>query len=222
MTNILLESPLIGEAWIFDSLRPYLLPHYKVTIIALSFSDAQVSSPEMWEACYGKEKGQFYVDIVNGLLAYGIAEENISFLHVYDDTKEEMCRKIREADVIYYLGGYPDLMYERIVSLGLYDALLSHKGVIMGYSAGAVIQLAEYHLSPDHDYPAFGYYKGVPYLSDFYLEVHYDGTEAQDNCIRRVLRERGKTCYAARHDQGALIVQDGEVTLVGKVLTFCP
>ncbi len=222
MTNILLESPLIGEGWIFEALKAYLLPTYKVAVIALSFSAEQVSSPEMWEACYGKGKGQFYDDIVNGLLSYGISEENISFLHYYHDSREEMLCKIREADVIYYLGGYPDLMYERIIALGLYDALLSHRGVIMGYSAGAVIQLREYHLSPDHDYPEFGYYKGVPYLCDFYQEVHYDGTAVQDDCIRRVLTQRGKPCYATRHDKGALIVENGAVTLVGEVLTFLP
>ncbi len=217
MTNILLESPLIGEAWIFPALKPYLLPTYKVAVVALSFSEEQVSSPEAWEACYGKEKGQFYGDIVNGLCAFGLAEENISFLHYYKDTREEMLCKIGEADVIYYTGGYPDLMYERIISLGLHDALLSHRGVIMGYSAGAVIQLAEYHLSPDHDYPEFGFYKGIPYLSGFYQEVHYDGTAEQDACIRRVLQERGKPCYATHHDRGALIVSEGAVQCIGEV-----
>ena len=50
---------------------------------------------------------------------------------------------------------------------------MEHDGVMMGYSAGAVIQLAEYHLSPDDVYPEFEYYEGLPCLNDFYMEVHY-------------------------------------------------
>ena len=57
------------------------------------------------------------------------------------------------------------------------DVLLAHDGIAMGYSAGALVQLAEYHLSPDTDYPRFTYQKGIPYLHGFYLEVHYEGTE---------------------------------------------
>lgn len=34
----------------------------------------------------------------------------------------------------------------------------------------------KYHFSPDDDYPEFKYYEGLPYLNDFYLEVHYEGT----------------------------------------------
>ena len=111
-------------------------------------------------------------------------------------------------------------MLECIEEFGLTGPLLAHRGVVMGYSAGAVIQLAEYHLSPDGDYPAFAYYRGLPWLDDFYLEVHYEGTEVQDAAIRRVLAERGKPVYAAALRAGALIAEDGEVRTVGDVRVF--
>ena len=85
-------------------------------------------------------------------------------------------------------------MMDRIKEFDLYDILMQHDGILMGYSAGAVIQLAEYHLSPDDDYPEFKYYEGLPYLNDFYMEVHYEGTAVQDESIQRVLAERGKPC----------------------------
>ena len=99
---------------------------------------------------------------------------------------------------------------------------MHHNGIVMGYSAGAVIQLAEYHLSPDNDYPAFGYYEGLPYLKDFYLEVHYDGTREQDESIRRVISERGKTVYATAMQSGAILVDDGNIRLLGNVKRFDP
>lgn len=111
-------------------------------------------------------------------------------------------------------------MLERIKEFDLYDILLRHDGLVMGYSAGAVIQLAEYHLSPDDDYPEFKYYEGLPYLNDFYMEVHYEGTEVQNKSIQRVLAERGKTVYATALRAGAILVDNGEIKRVGDVRVF--
>ena len=102
----------------------------------------------------------------------------------------------------------------------LYDILMQHDGILMGYSAGAVIQLAEYHLSPDDDYPEFKYYEGLPYLNDFYMEVHYEGTAVQDESIQRVLAERGKTVFATAVRSGAILVDNGNLKLLGDVKVF--
>ncbi len=111
-------------------------------------------------------------------------------------------------------------MMDRIEEFNLVGNLKDYNGIVMGYSAGAVIQLAEYHLSPDDDYPEFGYYKGLPLLDDFYLEVHYENTETQNNSIRRVLSERGKTVYATSLMSGAIIVDNGNIKLLGDIKTF--
>ena len=196
MVNILLEGFDIGVPWLYDELKAYLKPSHRVAVVAFSFRDRRVKNISDWNALYGKENGRFYRGIVGGLAAYGISEDQISFVNYFADTKESAARKIQNADIVYFLGGLPDRMMERILEFELSKVLLKHKGIVMGYSAGAVIQLAEYHLSPDHDYPAFGYYKGLPYLRDFYVEVHYEGTAAQESAIQRVLAERSKTVYA--------------------------
>lgn len=158
--------------------------------------------------------------MVNTFSAYGVPEKNITFINYFSDTKESAKQKIAQADIVYFLGGLPDKMVERIQELDLWDALQAHDGVVMGYSAGALVQLAEYHLSPDEDYPAFGYYKGVPYLKDFYLEVHYENSEIQNQSIQRVLQERNHTVYATVCGKGAIIVEDGVVRLLGDVKVF--
>ena len=145
---------------------------------------------EDWNALYCKDNGKFYHGIVNGFIAYGIPEENISFINYFADTKESAKTKIEKADIIYFLGGLPDKMMARINEFDLKDTLMKHSGIVMGYSAGAVIQLAEYHLSPDEDYPEFKYYEGLPYIDDFYLEVYYKGTEAQETAIQKALKKR--------------------------------
>ena len=169
---------------------------------------------------YSKENGKYYDSITRGIIAYGIPECNIRFINYFEDTKESAAQKIAKADIIYFPGGLPDRMMDRIKEFELYDILMNHDGIIMGYSAGAVIQLSEYHLSPDDDYPEFQYYKGLPYLNDFYLEVHYENTEIQNNAIQRVITERGKPVYATEFRAGAILIDNGSMKLIGKVKVF--
>ena len=189
-------------------------------MVAFSFRDNRVKTAGDWDRLYGRENGMYYGGITGGFAAYGIQESQITFLDYFRDTKESAGEKVERADILYFLGGLPDRMLDRIEEFSLTDALLRHRGVVMGYSAGAVIQLGEYHLSPDEDYPEFAYYRGLPYLEGFYLEVHYEGTEVQKDAVRRVLAERGKPVYATALGAGALLVEGGKVRALGKVERF--
>lgn len=220
MINILLEGYDIDASWIYNELKNYIKPNHSVAVVAFSFRDSQVKTLLDWNALYSKENGRYYGGIVGGITAYGIPEENISFINYFTDTRESAAQKIKTADIIYFLGGLPDRMMDRIREFDLYNVLMAHNGILMGYSAGAVIQLAEYHLSPDEDYPEFKYFEGLPYLNDFYMEVHYEGTEVQDEAIRRVLSERGKTVYATAVRSGAILVDNGNIKLIGDVKIF--
>lgn len=217
MINILLEGYDIDAVWLRDELKQYIKPTHAVAVVAFSFRDSRVKSIEDWNLLYGKESGKYYAGIIGGLRSYGIPERNITFVNYFEDTKESAAQKIEKADIIYFLGGLPDRMMDRIKEFELYDILMNHNGIVMGYSAGAVIQLSEYHLSPDDDYPKFQYYKGLPYLNDFYLEVHYEGTEIQNNAIRRVITERGKPVYATAFEAGAILIDNGNMKLIGNV-----
>lgn len=220
MINILLEGYDIQAPWLYEELKNYLKPSHKVAIVAFSFRDDRLKSLLDWDNLYSKQSGKYYHGIVDGLTAYGIAEDNITFINYFSDTKESARLKAENADILYFLGGLPDRMMERIEEFGLTDTLMKHTGIVMGYSAGAVIQLAEYHLSPDDDYPAFGFYHGLPYLKGFYLEVHYEETDTQKASIQKVLAERGKPVYATAVMDGAIIVDDGNIKPIGKVKRF--
>ena len=220
MINILLEGFDIDAPWLYDELKNYIKPDHSVAVVAFSFRDNRVKTFSDWDALYSKENGKFYSGIVGGFMAYGISENNISFVNYFADTKESAAAKILSSDIVYFLGGLRIIMMDRINEFDLYNILLNHKGIVMGYSAGAVIQLSEYHLSPDDDYPEFKFYNGIPYLKDFYLEVHYEGTEAQQDSIKRVIQERGKTVYATAVRAGAILVDNGNIKLLGDVRVF--
>ena len=220
MINILLEGYDIDATWLYDELKNYIKPLHKVVVVAFSFRDNQVKSLEDWELLYNKRNGRFYGSIVGGFNAYGISKDNITFINYFTDTKQSADEKIKNADIIYFPGGLPDKMMERIKEFELYDVLMNHNGIVMGFSAGALIQLAEYHLSPDDDYPEFKYCDGLPYLNNFYLEVHYENKNAQRLAIQRVLNERGKRVYATVCMKGAILVDNGSIKLLGDVESY--
>ncbi|MBR2311820.1 MAG: Type 1 glutamine amidotransferase-like domain-containing protein [Clostridia bacterium] len=220
MINILLEGYDIDAPWLYNELKKYIQPNHSVVVVAFSFRENRVKNLSDWNALYDKKLGKFYNGIVDGFTSYGILEDNIVFINYFTDTKETAAQKIKNADIVYFLGGMPDRMMDRIKEFNLYDTLMQHKGIVMGYSAGAVIQLAEYHLSPDDDYPEFNYYEGLPYLQDFYMEVHYEGTSIQNEAIQRVLAERGKTVYATTIHTGAILVDNGNIKLLGDVKVY--
>ena len=220
MVNILLEGYDIDAPWLYGALRPHIRPTDRVAVVAFSFRDNRIKNAADLDRLYSRENGMYYDGITGGFAAYGIPPEQVTFLDYFRDTKESAAEKVDRADILYFLGGLPDRMLDRIEEFGLTDALMRHKGVVMGYSAGAVIQLGEYHLSPDEDYPEFAYYRGLPYLEGFYLEVHYEGTEVQKDAVRRVLAERGKPVYATALGAGALLAEDGKVRALGKVERF--
>ena len=219
MVNILFDCPNTQDFSL--ELAQYFNKNDKVAVVALSYYDDYVYDAESWERVYGVG-GNCYFETVDGLAPFGIKPENISFINYFKDSKESARKKISEADVIYFTGGLPDRMMERIIDLDIYDALLAHSGVVMGYSAGAVIQLREYHLYPDGDYTDYGYYTGLPYLEGFGIEVHYEFKPEQDESIKRFLAERGLTVYVTHTAKGGIVVKDGSVRIIGTVDIYTP
>lgn len=77
-------------------------------------------------------------------------------------------------------------------------------------------------MSPDQDYQEFTYFKGLPILKEFYLEVHYEGSDIQSEAIQRVPKERKKTVYAMVTDRAAIVIEDSKVNFLGDVKIFTP
>lgn len=222
MVNILLEGYEINAAWLRDTLQKVIRPTHRVAVVALSFRDALVKNLADWNALYAKDGGCYYSGIVGSFSDYGIPESRIAYINHFTDTPETAGQKIREADILYFPGGLPDRMMQRIREMQICEPILRHRGIVIGYSAGALIQLREYHLTPDRDYPAFGYYEGLSFLDGFYLEVHYEGTPEQNASIQRILREKHQPVYATHFMCGAIVVGQGRIEPIGSVSLFTP
>ena len=215
MICLFLEGYNLRAPYLSRAVKRILKPEMSVCVIAFSFRESAVRSAWDWESFYGNGSKN-YKGITSGLCAYGILPERISFLNYFTDTKISAAEKIKNADILYFPGGLPDKMIQRIREFDLESVIKAHTGVFMGYSAGALVLLSEYHISPDHDYPAFQYGKGLAVADGFFLEVHDTGAPEQTQAIRKVQNERGKPVYALPLMQGALLLENGKISLLGK------
>ena len=209
------EGYNLRASFLSRALKRLLLPHMTVAVIAFSFRDSMVRSAEDFDRFYGIGSKN-YQGITAGLSAYGISPERISFVNYFTDTPQSAAEKLRNADVLYFPGGVPDRMMERIHEFHLEEIIRAHQGLLIGYSAGALVFLSEYHLSPDHDYPVFQYGKGLGMVEGFYFEPHYTACAEQVMAIRRVRAEKNLPVYVLPAMKGALLVENGTVLPLGK------
>lgn len=218
MVNMLFSLYNFHEHWAKDAVAKYINYEDKVLIIPFSFGE-KIKNHMDWNSAYDKECGTYYKSVVMPFLSYGIKEENISWINYFKDTKESARDKIKNSNVMFLTGGLPDKMMCRLEEFDLINDIKNFTGIVIGSSAGAMIQLEEYHITPDKDYDVFSYNRGLSLIKDFGIEVHYEETELQNNCIRKVLNERVDTIYAIKDNGGVIIDNDSRV-LLGDVCTF--
>ena len=216
MINILMNTSMIDEKWCVPVLKKVLKPGMKVCVVALSFFDDTKTGAD-WNRQFAPGQGLWYRSNHDVFFRYGIRDEDISWIRYFSDSNEDMRRKIEQADVLMLTGGAPDLAMKRIKEKGLKKALKRFSGVVIGYSAGAMMQLDRYHITPDADYPDFSYQTGLGYVNGFDIEVHYANNAHQNGYIEKVRQETGKPVYAMYEDGGILIDEDRKITCFGRV-----
>ncbi len=218
MVNMLFSLYNFHEKWAKGTIEKYINCNDKVLIIPFSFGE-KISNDMDWQSAYNKDNGEYYKSVVLPFLSYGIIEENIDWINYFKDTKDSAKDKIRNSDILFFTGGLPDKMMCRLKEFDLTDEIESFGGIIMGISAGAMIQIAEYHITLDKDYDTFSYNRGLNLIKDFGIEVHYEEIEIQKNYIDKVLNEKKDTVYAIK-DTGGIIIDNNEITLLGDTHIF--
>lgn len=218
MVNMLFSLYNFHEKWARDEVKKYINYNDKILIAPFSFGE-KISNHMEWQCAYNKEDGGYYESIILPFSSYGIKEENISWINYFKDAKEEAKEKVRNSDIIFFTGGLPDKMMYRLEEFHLVNEIENFKGIIIGSSAGAMIQISEYHITPDKDYNTFSYNKGLNLIKNFDIEVHHEETEIQKHYINKVLNEKIDTVYAIK-DTGGIIIDNNEVKLLGDTQMF--
>lgn len=218
MKNVLLMSYDFDAEWAMPYLKEILKPQMKVSIITMSHG-AEIPDEATWERLYGSG-GEISEIFARAFGAYGIPREQISYVSWFHHSPEDALKLVGEAQVIFMTGGLPDLLIERMEFMGLVDWIQDYDGIVMGCSAGAMVQMTEYHITPDDDYDSYGYYPGLGLLDGFELEVHYCASPVQLESIALYQTQRHKPVYAITNDGGMLIDDGSNITLMGDLTLF--
>ncbi len=215
--HVLLSSSNFDENWAYYNLKKYITKYDRVCVLAFSFYDDTKSVKE-WNQQYKPGQGIFYAENTNVFFKYGIKKEQISWVNYFTDSKDEMIRKIKNSSILLLTGGAPDLMMKRIKEKGLKKVLKRYKGLVIGYSAGAMVQLDLYHITPDESYNCFSYQNGLGYIQGLDIEVHFRNSKKQMESIDRVREEKKVDVYGIYENGGILV--DDSIHLFGNVCIF--
>mgnify|MGYP002627372722 CR=1 FL=1 len=187
MINILLNLSNFDEGWAYPSLEHILTPDKKVLILPLSYDEGWITDAYEWKRKFGKGRRH--------------------------DDETSASDKIESADVLFFTGGYPHWMMQRLYDLGIQDNIRRFDGVVMGASAGACIQLDEFHL-PSEDEEPFQYQEGLGLLAGFDIDVHYEEDLVHVEALIRSLEDMGKPIIAYPN-QGGVIIEGDHFELLG-------
>lgn len=215
MINILMSrSSALVEEWSKDELIKILKPNMRVVVLGFSFF-GNLNENDYF-LMYGKDS-EYFTKISANFSEYNISDVN--WIYYYQTKHNEALDLINNADILYLPGGAPDLMFERIKEKELLDALKNFKGIVIGSSAGAMIQLEKYHISPDNEYFKFSEHEGLGYINEFFIEVHYNRRIKQKSSMRKMRKKYLKPIYTIP-DDGMVIVKDSKIITLNQAKKY--
>ena len=218
--NILLDKLDFNESWAYDTLKNIIKPEYKVCIIPFAFHDDWIKNKVAWDECYNKSYGKYYKEMMIPFYDYGINDNNVELINYFEDSTDNAKKKINNSNIILFTGGFPEKIMKRLIELDLVSIVENYKGIIMGWSAGAMMQCHDYYISPDEkDYFKFVYEKGLDFIRNFAVEVHYKNSNIQNESIEKYINETGKNVYTTE-TKSAIIVDNDEVILLGNAKQY--
>lgn len=217
--NILLDKRDFNKEWAYETLKTIIKSNFKVCVIPFAFHESWIKNKDQWKCAYNKIDGEFYKNSIAAFYDYGITDDNICVINYFEDTSLSAKDKVITSDIIFFTGGYPDKIMKRLKEFDLVNTIESHGGIIMGWSAGAMVQCYDYYLSPDEDYPNFTYERGLKCIEDFTVEVHYKNTNSQNKSIEKFIKETGKKVYLTEAGSG-IIVDGNKIQLLGKARMY--
>jgi peptidase E len=109
---------------------------------------------------------QYYASLGCKVIVSKFSEEN----------KEKICNKISQANIIYFSGGDPKKLMDAIIEKNIREDLIGFEGVIVGYSAGAMVlghQFNNYEkeITESDDLEL---YAGLNFVSNTVIEPHFE------------------------------------------------
>ena len=218
MFSVLMSKMELGFPLVKEKMKKYIGEDSKVVIIPWSFP-VETNEEGVKQYFENKIKNKYVLP----LLSIGVKENNINYLNCYSDSFDFMKKSILKSDVLVLTGGNPEMFYNKVKTIGLLEIIKEYNKIIIGSSAGAELQLADYFITAKNNYyKKFDWYKGFGVINNpFYFDVHSLNDEKYLSQFNEIAKDRNKNVYAI-FDDGVIIYnrQSGKLELFGNVMTF--
>lgn len=179
--HVLLSTYDFNNSYCFPKLKEHLRSNMKVVILPFTHSFEYYFEEELFNELYDYDIGRELPYITRPFHDYGIEKENIYVLNPFRDSTAFMKYKIQQADILFFTGGNPINFMALIKVFDIEKELKDFKGITMGASAGAMVQLEEFmtYYLPWEQYP-YEYYQGLGYVKGLDVIVHWRNDKWQN------------------------------------------
>ncbi len=130
---------------------------------------------------------------------------------------EDGINSLKNADIIYLLGGNPFIQLEYLRKNKFDDIIRNTPALVIGVSAGSMNLATDSYYSKDEDYPESIIYKGLG-ITDITIDPHFDiNNEEQVNEIRK----NSKTIrIIGLPNDSAIVISNNNIEYIGDVYIF--
>ena len=187
MINILLSTYDFNNESCYSKLKNLLKPYMRVCIIPYSHHKDIYENEELFDKMYNHDNGYELNFIARAYHDYGISKDQIRIINPFRDNKKLIEYKILNSDILFFTGGDPVKAMKRMEDI--IDIIKRFDGIVMGASAGAMVQVDEFVISSE-GYP-YSYHKGLGLIKkDVEPIVHFKFCSEYLRVILRSMIER--------------------------------
>lgn len=121
-----------------------------------------------------EEGGRHYEKYISQMEILGITRDRIQFINPYKTSRDKIIEILNSCDGIFIPGGNPEMFMTLAIRLNVLDLLTNYTGIIIGESAGSVLQFPIYGLPIQNNYyECNSFYNGFGAIKcDFSIDVH--------------------------------------------------
>ena len=191
-------------------------------VLCFSASDLEWQFSNRHESQPG---GRYYSEQYEPFKDLGIVEDNFYIVHPSDDI-EDVQNLFRECDVVVLLGGFMEVLEETLKYFELWDMMKITGKHVIGISAGTLISLEKYNVTPyiDDYYKDYYMAEGLGLLKDCRVIVHWDCKKYRhkhilkyvvDSTVNEMIDSQKDIVVITLSDTEGMIVKNGFIKMVG-------
>lgn len=190
-----------------NEFKKILNENTKVLCFSGADMDWQINNPK--ELLQG---GNYYNERYEPFKDFGVTEDHFYIVHPKDD-KETIKSRFTYCDIIFLAGGHMCVLDQLLNNFGLWKLIKMCDKHIIGVSAGALLQLDKYDITPyiDKDYDYYEVCEGLGLVKNLRLIVHYkDDYDKHHEIIQYLTDIIVEEMYESNKDIMLIALSDNE------------